>query len=221
MLVLVNPFVRQILTFVAGFCDTVTFIQMGGVFCAHVTGNFVLFAASVARGIRGEDYLKIAAFPVFVLGVLVATLLVHRWKRLKREWLRNLLGSVAALILIAALGTLSTHYSIEVVVTLVLVFAMGMQNTIHHFTPGPMTTVMTGTVMNTTAGLTERFFVRRYEDCEPPPVGTGVGMGVTFLLGCTLGALGAAGLGLRSLALPAGLMLIATWSSGLDRPKDR
>lgn len=207
-----NPFVRQCLTFVAGFCDTVTFIHMGGVFCAHVTGNFVLFAASIARGIRSEDYLKIATFPVFVLGVVAATLLVHRWKRTKGAWMRTLLAAVTSLTLVAGFGSFSSSYPVDVAVTLILVFALGMQNTIHHFVPGPMTTVMTGTVMNTTAGLTEKVFVKKYGECEPPAVGTGIGMGVTFLVGCTLGALGAATYGFKSLILPGVVMTVATWS---------
>ena len=206
-----NPFVRQCLTFVAGFCDTVTFIHMGGVFCAHVTGNFVLFAASLARGVRSEDYLKIATFPVFVLGVLVATLLVHRWRRTNGAWLRNLLATVTSLALLAALSSFSSNYLVDVAVTLVLVLALGMQNTVHHFVSGPMTTLMTGTVMNTTAGFTEKIFVKKYGECEPPAVGTGVGMGVTFLVGCTLGALGAATFGFRSLILPSLVLVLATW----------
>jgi len=74
-----------------------------------------------------------------------------------------------------------------------------------------MTTVMTGTVMNTTAGLTEKVFVKKYGECEPPAVGTGIGMGVTFLVGCTLGALGAATYGFKSLILPGVVMTVATW----------
>lgn len=203
-----NTFARLILAFTAGYCDTVTFLHMGGVFCAHVTGNFVLFAASIARGLRSEDYLKIATFPVFVLGVVAATVLIHRVKRNDGPWLKVLLAIVTALMLLAGVGSFSASYGVDVAVTLTLVFALGMQNTLHHFTPGPMTTVMTGTVMNTTAGLTEKILVPAYGDCQPPAVGSGLGMGATFLIGCTLGGLGAVTLGFKSLMLPAALMVV-------------
>lgn len=203
----VSHFARLILAFTAGYCDTLTFLHMGGVFCAHVTGNFVLFAASLARGLRSEDYLKIATFPVFVLGVVVATVLVHRAKRRGGSWLKMLLWLVTALMMLAGVGSFSGSFEIDVAVTLLLVFALGMQNTLHHFAPGPMTTVMTGTVMNTTAGLTEKYLIRKYDDCSPPAVGPGIGMGAFFLVGCTLGALGAVTIGFKCLLLPALLMV--------------
>ena len=52
---------------------------------------------------------------------------------------------------------------------------------------------------------------KKYGECEPPAVGTGIGMGVTFLVGCTLGALGAATYGFKSLILPGVVMTVATW----------
>ena len=51
--------------------------------------------------------------------------------------------------------TVLPDYLTAIGVPLLLVIAMGTQNTLHHFIAGPMTTVMTGTVMNTTASLTE------------------------------------------------------------------
>jgi uncharacterized membrane protein YoaK (UPF0700 family) len=36
-----------ILSLIAGFADTATFIHLSGLFSSHVTGNFVLLAASL------------------------------------------------------------------------------------------------------------------------------------------------------------------------------
>ena len=67
-----------LLTFVAGFVDTATFVDANGLFAAHVTGNFVVFGAALARGIQEKDYLKLLTFPVFVLAVMFGTILYRR-----------------------------------------------------------------------------------------------------------------------------------------------
>ncbi len=38
-----------ILAFMCGFVDTIVFVHMGGLFVAHVTGNFVLLGATSER----------------------------------------------------------------------------------------------------------------------------------------------------------------------------
>lgn len=199
-----NQFIRRSLAFVAGYCDTVTFIHMGGVFCAHVTGNFVLFGASVARGIESEDYLKIVTFPVFVIGVVLATLLIHRLQRTQTEgWLRSTFWCITLLHSLALICAFAEDPTLDVVATMLLVVALSFQNTIHHFTPGPMTTVMTGTVMNTTAKFTKTYLLseRSHKEESDSGPGPGLGMMVAFLGGCTLGSLGAFEYGLKSLAV--------------------
>ena len=43
-----SPFaVAMALAFVAGFADTLGFILLGGLFVAHVTGNFILIGAAL------------------------------------------------------------------------------------------------------------------------------------------------------------------------------
>lgn len=42
-----NEKIVYILAFVAGFLDASTFVSEFGVFSAHVTGNFILFAISL------------------------------------------------------------------------------------------------------------------------------------------------------------------------------
>ncbi len=76
----VKPSQSLILAFVAGFVDTATFVGADGIFSAHVTGNFVLFAAALIRGLSGRDYLKLVSFPVFVVAVIITTYL-YRYSR--------------------------------------------------------------------------------------------------------------------------------------------
>lgn len=69
------------LGFLAGYVDTLGFIALFGLFTAHVTGNFVLIAVSLADTRQTPSLLKLLAFPAFILGVAAARLLVARCER--------------------------------------------------------------------------------------------------------------------------------------------
>jgi uncharacterized membrane protein YoaK (UPF0700 family) len=67
--------------FLAGYVDTLGFTALLGLFTAHVTGNFVLIAVSLADPTQTPSLLKLLAFPAFILGVAVARLLVADCER--------------------------------------------------------------------------------------------------------------------------------------------
>lgn len=67
--------------FLAGYVDTLGFIALFGLFTAHVTGNFVLIAVSLADPAQTPSLLKLLAFPAFILGVAAARLLVAGCER--------------------------------------------------------------------------------------------------------------------------------------------
>jgi uncharacterized membrane protein YoaK (UPF0700 family) len=213
-----NPFTRLTLIFVAGFCDTASFIHMHGVFTAHITGNIVLFAASLARGLQETDYLKIIAFPVFMIGVVFATSIYGKVVKDETNHKRLLLLMTSILILSA----LITNYfrfktgssdlgGVDVAVIVALVMAMAIQNTIHHFIPGPMTTVMTGTVMNATAMFTEKYLLRRtiYKKSASDSVTVNSLWRVfSFVIGCVIAAFLTMQIGLSAIIVPAIAMLL-------------
>ncbi len=62
--------ISLLLTFVAGYCDTVTFIAANEVFSAHVTGNFIVLAYDLVYRSNGETWTKLLTFPVFVAAVM-------------------------------------------------------------------------------------------------------------------------------------------------------
>lgn len=196
------------LTFLAGFCDTASFIHMHGVFSAHVTGNFVVFAAALAEGLSPADYLKLICFPVFVLAVAGASIIYARAAARGGKPLLRVLQSVALTLLAAALLASLFGTPLAAWVTLLLVCAMGMQNTLHHFIPGPMTTVMTGTVMNTVARFA-RSLVEPAPTAQagmPPAAAAGpstLRLILTFALGCALSAIATHHAGYTALWLPA------------------
>jgi uncharacterized membrane protein YoaK (UPF0700 family) len=64
---------------VAGYVDTLSFVALFGLFTAHVTGNFVLIGAGVAGYGQGV-FIKLMAFPAFIAGVAISSVLARRQK---------------------------------------------------------------------------------------------------------------------------------------------
>jgi len=58
--------------FVAGFCDVATFTSANQLFSAHVTGNFVVFAYDLVKGVDEQTWRKLLSFPVFIAAVIMA-----------------------------------------------------------------------------------------------------------------------------------------------------
>ena len=204
-----TPQCRLGLTCLAGFCDSATFVHMHGIFSAHVTGNFVLFAAALAQGGTSPDYLKLLTFPVFVVAVAAATVCYLQAEKTSARGLVVILAIVALLLAVCGGLGLSPHGDdLDVAITLLVVVAMGFQNTLHHFIPGAFTTVMTGTVMNWVAGRTEALVG---QPADKPAVAAvrPVLLMIMFTLGCFSGALAAHAFGfavfLAGAALAGGL----------------
>lgn len=212
-----KPLTRLSLIFVAGFCDTASFIHMHGVFTAHITGNFVLFAASLAKGLQETDYLKIITFPVFLFGVVIATSIYGKAVKNESSHQRLLLLMTTILIFCALITNFLGFKTgsndlgwVDVAVTLALVIAMATQNSIHHFVPGPLTTVMTGTVMNTTATLTQKYLLGRSSNKRKIPYSAPVNSLwriFSFSIGCVIAAFTTMKIGLGSIIVPAITML--------------
>ncbi len=199
------------LAFTAGFADASSFVGADGVFCAHVTGNFVVLAADLARHAHADEWLKLATFPIFVLAVIGATLAYRRMDArpgpatVRRLLLLKavLLGGAAVLGLVRASAVAGPVRS---TIVAMLVTAMGVQNALHRVQPtlGSMTTVMTG---NVTQWLNEILMPAAARDAAKHRT-----LGVViaaFAAGCATGAWGVAHLGFGVLALPAAVVLAA------------
>jgi uncharacterized membrane protein YoaK (UPF0700 family) len=199
------------LSFMAGFADASSFVGADGIFCAHVTGNFVVLAADLARHARADEWLKLATFPIFVAAILVSTSIHRRFgTEPTPRSTRALLAVKSALFAVAVAVTFvvptSTPGLGRTLVVSLLVAAMGMQNAIHRLTPtlGPMTTVMTGNV-------TQWFVEARIPG---PPANADkhrllAFVILAFALGCVGGALGVARFGFAVLVVPTGVALFA------------
>ncbi|GGL92468.1 YoaK family protein [Nakamurella endophytica] len=146
-----------LLSIVAGLTDVTTFVLLGGVFSAHITGNLVVLAADLATG-RPVGATTVLAVPFFVAIAAVVTALAARSARPPSWWVTPLLA--AQCVFLAAAGTVSTvfdasaspHGAAAIVTGLLAVAAMAVQNALLHvaFTASPSTAVMTGNVVEAT-----------------------------------------------------------------------
>ena len=140
-----------LLSFLAGYADTVGFVGLGGLFTAHVTGNFVLLGYALVGPVQGIVP-KLLAFPVFVLGIAATRLLVARWQRQGRPALR--LAMLAQAVLLAASGACAwlngpvtaPDAPLALACGMLCVAAMAAQNAYGKLLLAqlPATTVMTG-----------------------------------------------------------------------------
>src|SRR4030095_15700934 len=118
-----------LLSFVAGYADTTTFICANRLFSAHVTGNFVVFVYSVVTDAHLSVWMNLFSFPCFVAAVAASSWIVNFSKSpgnvLRIEALLLLISGMIAVIL--KLANMETNSAIFLLAMLV-VFAMGLQN---------------------------------------------------------------------------------------------
>jgi uncharacterized membrane protein YoaK (UPF0700 family) len=209
--------ISLLLTFVAGYCDTVTFIAANEIFSAHVTGNFIVLAYDLVNRSNGDTWTKLLTFPVFVAAVMAGGWLAGKSTReylllLVEGGLLLLSGGLALLLLQEGQSSAAPL----LLITMLIVFAMGFQNAFSRLfskeTFGP-TTVMTGTVtqaaLDLSVGVTTGFADEtRWESLKKQSV-----MIAGFLLGCLLGAVAAKLFGLSVVVFPGLLLTLLFWGT--------
>ncbi|BAV06486.1 Uncharacterized membrane protein YoaK, UPF0700 family [Filimonas lacunae] len=206
--------VTFLLSCIAGYCDTVTFVKGDSIFSAHVTGNFITFAAQAIKGGSPASWIKLITFPVFVAAVIVGGWLIDKTQKkyhlLLLQSVLLMLSGAAAIFLPAITGPDDKWCIYTIVMT--VVFAMGLQNAFGKLfakeTHGP-TTMMTGNVTQASLDLGHllrngfRADVLSLQSLQKQSYTIG-----GFLCGCLFGALLAGYFGLGALLLPGVAMLI-------------
>ncbi|MFC5182504.1 YoaK family protein [Actinomadura harenae] len=192
------------LTLVSGFVDAVSYLGLGRVFTANMTGNVVIlgFAAAGAPGFSAGR--SLASLLAFLAGSVCAGRTEAYFRERSRvHWVRSTLAAEAALQIIATVVAFATDADYALIVLLAL--AMGLRNgTVRKLgVPDMTTTVLTMTLTgiasdSSLAGGTNPRIVRR---------ATAV---VAMAVGAFLGAALLRGPGLAwSLAASAVLITIA------------
>ncbi len=204
--------------FLAGYVDTFGFIALFGLFTAHVTGNFVLIAVSLADPTQTPSLLKLLAFPAFILGVAACRLLVARCERRGTAATRPvyllqlvlLLGFMVCGMLAEPVG--KSVGALAMAAGLLGTAAMGAHSAaskllLSHLAP---TSMMTGNVTQLVIDTVDR--LRGAADAATAarcakffwPV-------LAFALGCAAAAFAYLALGFVALALPVAILAFHVW----------
>jgi len=219
-------FVTLVLTIIAGYCDTITFVAADKIFSAHVTGNFIVFAYQLVKGSDADAWIKLLTFPVFMLAVMVGGWISARSAN------KHFLLCCEGVILIAA-GTLA--YSLGYIqnaavtwpmymVTMVVVFAMGLQNAFGKLfakeTYGP-TTMMTGNVTQFALDIGS-FLDSGFKNLVSfSAIKNGLVTLGGFLTGCFLGAYVGQLFGLAGIIIPGFAMVICYfYTNSTQQPEE-
>lgn len=206
-----------VLSVIAGSVDAIGFLGLGGLFTAHVTGNLVMLTAHLVSG--GEaPVASMLAVPVFVATLGLARLLAATVERIGFASLRPLLLLQFLLlagffVLCATAGPRIDPDATKAILAGMLgVSAMAVQNALVQISlkGAPSTAVMTTNITRFIMDLGDVLGRRPVDVVQardramrtwPAIIG--------FAIGCGLGAICEAAIGLLSLVLPAGLALLA------------
>jgi uncharacterized membrane protein YoaK (UPF0700 family) len=205
--------ISLLLSFVAGFCDTVTFVSAEELFSAHVTGNFVVFAYDVIKHTDTHAWTKLLTFPLFILSVITGGVIAgkstHKFTLLQIEGALLILSGILAIVFGAA-GMLAFKWAVYLI-AFIIVFAMGLQNAFGKLfakeTYGP-TTVMTGNVTQAALAIESLLNSKPGDPADKKSLRE-QSINITgFLTGCLLGAIGGSLFGLSIVILPGVLLMI-------------
>ncbi|MDX6354919.1 MAG: hypothetical protein QOF98_1822 [Streptomyces sp.] len=146
-----------VLTAVTGLIDTFSYLRLGHVFVAYMTGNVLFLGISLTASAHLSATGSATALGGFVLGSLTGGRVAARLSCRPRRWLATALAAEAVLIALVALvsgsGTTTPGSTRAYVSIAVLTLATGLQNsTVRHFgVPDLNTSVLTLTLTGLTA----------------------------------------------------------------------
>jgi uncharacterized membrane protein YoaK (UPF0700 family) len=211
-----------LLALIAGYVDTVGFIALFGLFTAHVTGNFVLIGAEVA-GVGQGVLLKLLAFPAFIVGIAMSSVLFKYLERNHSDTAASALYLMQALLLGAFLVTgllaspVTDASAPRVLLCGVLgTMAMGVQNARGKLlaSTGLPNTVMTGNVTQVVLDVVELIH-RGTKGGHAAQVSERLRSTLSamagFAAGAILGALAYVRFSFAAIALPVTVLLVMAW----------
>jgi uncharacterized membrane protein YoaK (UPF0700 family) len=218
-----------LLSVIAGSVDVIGFLGLRGLFTAHITGNLVVLAAHAVTG-KTTPLAPILSVPVFVIALGLTRLAAGRLERMGRATLCPLLALQLVLLAsflvlgVAADPVQDPNAPLAVVAGMLGVAAMAVQNALVQISlaGAPATAVMTtditrfmmdlGTIVIAHEPIAVARARSRAMNTWPAILG--------FTVGCALGAILEAELGLWSLVLPTVLGVLALVRGfGLSRPQ--
>lgn len=150
-----------LLAWVAGSIDALSYLGLGHVFTANMTGNTVLLGLAIGQGQGVAAVRSLIALGGFLVGVALGALIVAR-DRTQEDWPLAVTGAVALEVIILGAFALTWFFTgtgrSEGIVSLLIALAalaMGLQSmAVRHLgVAGIVTTYITGTWTSFAAGL--------------------------------------------------------------------
>jgi uncharacterized membrane protein YoaK (UPF0700 family) len=211
---------------IAGSTDTIGFLAFGGLFTAHITGNFVVLAAHLVS--RGEvSAAVILSVPVFVTVLLLTRWLVARLDAFGIGLLQPLLLLecllLAGFLAMRIVSGTPVHVNAPsaVFAGMLGVTAMAVQNAVGQISLRSVsTTAMTANVARLALDVGDIFVTRNLHDRNWWWSRTRQGGPIAgFVIGCGLGAVCEAASNRWALALPVALAAFALAMSCATNPR--
>ena len=148
------PLLLHIATATTGLIDAISYLALGHVFTANMTGNVVFLAFAVARAPGLSLTRSLTALVAFFIGALIGGRLATRLAELVRpNWITTALSMESALLLVATLAAINFRDSSESLfqsysIIVLTAVAMGIRNaTVRKMgIPDLTTTVLTLTI---------------------------------------------------------------------------
>jgi uncharacterized membrane protein YoaK (UPF0700 family) len=199
----------SLLAYVSGFVDTLGFIALFGLFPAHITGNFVLLAASFAD-YRSGLLLKLLAIPVFIAAAIATRLyLIHHERRSRDVSTHILIAEATLLAVFMAVALAAAPFErqdspVVIATGLLAASAMAVQNTAARTFLGalPPTTVMTGNLMQIIVDLLDVAHGHGAVDTKRARLANMVPLLLSFSAGALCGVTGYLAVGFLALIAP-------------------
>jgi uncharacterized membrane protein YoaK (UPF0700 family) len=209
------------LALAAGFIDALSYLGLGRVFTANMTGNTVLLGVAVAGGASAEVLRAVAALGGFCLGGAAGMVLIGdrqaSWPRLTWPVFVLEAGTLGALLATwQAAGAASSSYILVVLAGM----AMGAQSAAVRISdvPGVNTTYMTSTLLNALARVIPG--ARR----QAPSTSLPALAWAIYALGAVAGAGAERAWHAPSVAIPlvivGGAAAVTLWRRGRETPAD-
>ena len=206
----VERWMAVLLAALAGYVDSIGFLQLGGLFVSFMSGNTTRMAAGLAQGDWGLAGTAGLILLLFVIGAMAGALVASGGGRRPRA---RVLAVEAALLLAAAVAA---GLGRPVVAVTCMVVAMGLENAVflRNGQAGVGLTYMTGALVKIGHTLAAAMRGGALRDVIPPLMLWG---GLTG--GAILGALVFSTVGLVALYPAAGLAAVLAVASGRVRAK--
>lgn len=200
--------VGVLLAYISGFVDTLSFIALFGLFAAHITGNIVLLATSIAENRHGL-LMKMLAIPVFVVAAIGTRLYIVRRERHQLDAAVHVMIGQAILLTVFMVVAISESpfptgdHPHAVAAGLLAAAAMAIQNTAARtFLSGlPPTTVMTGNFIQVVVDIVD-LMVGHEPQAKRARLAKLGPMLAAFIAGTLSGAIGYVAAGFLSLIVP-------------------